>query len=88
MTNAYRIQLVFQVKYGYNIFFNLAKLKNKQNTDIQKQPANSDRATNVTTSSVRHCFRLAFNSTCQGMRLRAGTWEFPCYRSYIIPLTQ
>lgn len=41
MTNAYLIQLVFQVKYVYNIFFNLAKLKNKQNADIQKQPEHS-----------------------------------------------
>ena len=40
MTNAYTIQLVFQVNYAHYFFFNLAKLKNKQMTKILTYKSN------------------------------------------------
>ena len=40
MTNAYTIQLVFQVNYAHYFFFNLVKLKNKQMTKILTYKSN------------------------------------------------
>lgn len=83
MTNAYLIQLVF--KYVYNIFVNLAKLKNKTLTYKSKLKA-------VTVPwawqafSIKHCLQTTIN--IYKAWNPAGTCEFPCYSSYIIPLTQ